>query len=198
MTKRRTAAEISAAYYKNRKRIQNQLSYWRKLGVEFPVDILPPIPKGRIKASDLKQLEDLNRYRILSMGRTADITTGEIITGRQFSEIRRREAQIERIYGNQGAWNIILENMSRYFLSFGYRLGQKLISEMNRLVNSVGKRRVAIAFEKCPDRFEDFLESEAYDSDEAIAAYYSSLVQFLPGLTDEQKSEIEGFYDIEF
>lgn len=195
MAKRRTAAEISAAYYKNRKRIQNQLSYWRKLGVEFPDDIIPPIPQGRIKASDLKQLEDLNRYRILSMGRAVNPETGEIITARQLSEIRRSEAQIERIYGDRGAWNLIIDNITRYYLSFGYNLGRRLINEMNRLILTYGKRRVAIMYEKAPDRFEDYLDSEGFSSDEAIATYYSSIVNYIPGLKEDERKKLEEEYD---
>lgn len=195
MTKRRTAAEISAAYYKNRKRIQNQLRYWKKLGVDFPEDILPPIPQGRIKVADLKQLEELNRYRVLSMGRTVNPETGEIITARQLSEIRRSEGQIESIYGNRGSWNLIIDNMTRYYLSFGYNLGRRLINEMNRLILTYGKRRVAIMYEKAPDRFEDYLESEGYSSDEAIATYYSSIINYILGLKEDERKELEEEYD---
>ena len=195
MTKRRTAAEISAAYYKNRRRIQNQLRYWKKLGVDFPDGILPPIPQGRIKASDLRQLEDLNRYRILTMGRTVNPETGEIITARRLSEIRRSEAQIERKYGDRGAWNLIIDNITRYYLSFGYNLGRRLINEMNRLIQRYGKRRVARMYEKAPDRFEDYLDSEGFSSDESIAAYYSSIVNYIPGLNEDERKEIEAEYD---
>lgn len=197
MAKRRTAVEISTAYYKNRKRIQKQLRYWKKLGVDFPDDILPPIPKGRIKASDLKQLEDLNRYRILSLGRTVNTETGEIITARQLSEIRRSEAQIERIYGDRGTWNLIIDNITRYYLSFGYNLGRRLINEMNRLILTYGKRRVAIMYEKAPDRFEDYLDSEGFSSDGAIATYYSSIVNYIPGLKEDERKKLEEEYDIQ-
>lgn len=165
------------------------------MGVDFPDDILPSIPKGRIKASDLKQLEDLNRYRILSLGRAVNPETGEIITARQLSEIRRSEAQIERIYGDRGAWNLIIDNITRYYLSFGHNLGRRLINEMNRLILTYGKRRVAIMYEKSPDRFEDYLETEGFSSDEAIATYYSSLLNYIPGLKEDERKKLEEEYD---
>lgn len=82
-------------YSRNRRRIQSAIRRLRNQGFLVPEDILPPIPK-RITAGSVRRLEKITTEKIVRASRAVDVSTGEIVSGKEAQKIIQAERKERR------------------------------------------------------------------------------------------------------
>lgn len=174
-------ATIKQQYQRNRRRIQRYVNKYSKIGIIFPDNIIPPIPK-RITRASVRRLERITPKVLREKGKSIDIETGEIrsfIFGlRQAKKLDKEEEYTNPTDSTMLDDIIISEffNRNRYF---GDRVNRLLHEWINLLINMSGKRYVAIMIENASRAGVLLSLESAYDKDKFMS-FLSQMQEYHP------------------
>lgn len=196
MAIRRSKSQLLKEYRKNVKRIRQFMRYWEKRGVKFDEGIIPKRKsKTRVYAAEVDYLKSLKPATLLKKGKSVDIKTGEQISGYQVRENRRKEAAIKRKAKahqiQDFEWDFILDFYRDYFSRFPQKISKMLIDNLETLIRTYGKRETALAYETMPKKIDDYITEESGDIYSSVLRYNSDVINYIPGLNERQKREVE-------
>lgn len=211
------------AYQRERKRLQQSKYYVQSKGYRFKDDPVPEMPK-RVTQKALEEISGMKTRHLYPLAEFTDTDSGEILSGtlarrieRKQSTKRRRQSQIKARRKNQGGTPItppetdsgggreteptvnfsrqIIDNAISEILHMPPDISDRLVGLINQLVHYNGEDSVALALVEMPGQFHYYLQIYKYNSDGAVEAFASDLINYLPDTTEQFKSDLLEAFD---
>ena len=211
------------AYQRERKRLQQSKYYVQKKGYYFESDPVPTMPK-RVTQKALEEISGIKTRDLYPLAEFTDTDTGKTISGtlarrleRKQSTKRRRQAQIKARRKKQGGtstpppetdsegWDEtdsipnfsqqIIDNAISEILHMPPEIADRLVGLIKYLVHINGEDAVAQALMDMPGQFHYYLQLYKYDSEAAAEGFASDLINYLPDMTEQFKSDLLEAFD---
>lgn len=211
--------QVITEYRKQRRRIQSFLRRAEKRDFIIPDNILPKIPKN-ITTASVRRLQKLTAEALYRKIEYLDKETGEIQTGRQGLKTRRAKSKSQRntvtslpftdskpikdrdlknfeVMQADAFDRTIISNWKSYVLGFPPSISVKLLGWINALIFENGEESVATMLEEAPAELRDYLTRLGYDSDTAVEEYCADLINYLPDVSEQYKSDFMELFENE-
>lgn len=200
---KRKQSSTEKEYNKQRIRLKKAIARSKKQGYIFPENILPEKPKRITKAS-VRRLAKITPESLRQKGEFLLEETGEIIPVKGNKSLIKREItrkkneykenlhlinQYEQEYLPSFSLNVI-QRFKSYILGFPPAISEMVMPLINAIINEQGEDDVAIALEKMPAQFHEYLHRHAYESGTAVSEFASSLIEYLPNASITYKKDL--------
>lgn len=199
---------VRKAYDKERRRIQNYISRYKRRGFEVNVQI-PSIPKTVTEAS-IRRLQKITPAYIQRNSRAIDLSTGELLTGTEALARGRKRNKIEtevdsyrpetKSYSTEPmSYDLYSSTIVENFLETASKLPPRVAAFFNKVVTEALERveieYVAKALMNTSQRFDELSERIAYDSNAAAEEYSSSFLNAIPEISSGLRDDLELAYE---
>lgn len=190
-------ATLKQQYQRNRRRIQAYVRRYNKLGIEFPKNIIPPIPKRITKAS-IRRLERINSAYLKSKGKGVDIETGVVISFlagvRQAKKLLKEEEFHQK---NEMLDRIIISGFKQNISIFNEKAQELLNLWLKTMINEYGEHDVAVCLENAERAGLSLNYQVVYDKDKLIG-YIAQVSSFLPDIGEISLENLVDYLDEEY
>ena len=206
MAKRKKLTPNQQEYRKQITRLNRAIRRIEKAGYVFQEDIIFEMPK-RVTKKAIERLKAIKPKDLYQFTVRLYPETGEIIPGqeartesareraRKAAETRRNNRENAMTFGQYQ--DTIIQNFKNYILGFPRSISERLISWINALIQQAGTEAVATMLTNSPDVFHEYLNRVSYDSETAVTEYAASMMEYLPDLSDQRKSDLMEQFEAE-
>lgn len=206
MAKRKKLTPNQREYRKQITRLNRAIRRIEKAGYVFQEDISFEMPK-RVTKKAIERLKSIKPKDLYQFTVRLNPETGEIIPGqeariesareraRKAAETRRNNRENAMTFGQYQ--DTIIQNFKNYILGFPRSISERLISWINALIQQAGTEAVVTMLTNSPDVFREYLIRVSYDSETAVTEYAASMMEYLPDLSDQRKSDLMDQFEAE-
>lgn len=199
---------VRKAYDKERRRIQNYISRYKRRGFEVNVQI-PSIPKTVTEAS-IRRLQKITPDYIQRNSRAIDLSTGEILTGMEALARGRKRNKIEtevdsyrpgtKSYSTEPmSYDLYSETIVANFLDTVSKLPPRVSDYLTKMIMDamrvVDVEDIAEALMTTDRRFDELSERMSYDSEGAAEEYSSAFLNAIPNISTGLRDDLELAYE---